>query len=453
LPRRPPRLWRALAVALVWTFAVAAWADDADVVAQGEALVRAGRYAEAYQLLEPLEDKLAGDVKFDYLLARAALESGRPSKASFIYERILAVEPNYIGVRLEMGRAYLLLGDYARAKLEFETVLRFENLPLDLRQQAQVYGKAADDYLAGKRTVGYGYAEYSFGYDSNPQSATKTSVIHLVNDNILVLESPQLKRSDRYSALAFGGELVHALTNRFSAFAGGDARGRAYNHLTELRGEEDRIYAANFSTLDARFGLGYSEGVHNLRVGGTGGRFWLHNDLTRDSEGWTADYRYLASKRDQITLNTSGYRFRFVPEALKVNNFDLQQWALGWLRGSADGRGAFGFTVIGGVEKATDRLDGDKPFYGARITLQSTWTPTVGAFLVGGAQRGKYSRVNVLFDLTRVETLYDATAGITWSFAKGWSLRPQVQHYKNDSGIPLFEYDRTDVSVNLRADF
>ena len=145
---------------------MAAW-GQADIVAQGEALVRAGRYADAYQLLEPHEDRLAGDLKFDYLLARSALETGRPSKASFIYERILAQEPNYVGVRLEMGRAYLALGDYARAKLEFETVLRFENLPPGLREQAQIYGKAADEYIAGKKTVGYGYAEYGFGYDSN----------------------------------------------------------------------------------------------------------------------------------------------------------------------------------------------------------------------------------------------------------------------------------------------
>jgi len=100
-----------------------------------------GALCDAYQLLEPHEDRLAGDIKFDYLLARSALETGRPSKASFIYERILAQEPNYVGVRLEMGRAYLALGDYARAKLEFETVMRFENLPAraaragpDLRQ-------------------------------------------------------------------------------------------------------------------------------------------------------------------------------------------------------------------------------------------------------------------------------------------------------------------------------
>jgi hypothetical protein len=35
-------------------------------------MVRAGRYAEAYQLLAPLEDKLAGDIKYHYLLARSA---------------------------------------------------------------------------------------------------------------------------------------------------------------------------------------------------------------------------------------------------------------------------------------------------------------------------------------------------------------------------------------------
>jgi len=224
---------------------LAAWAQ-ADIVAQGEALVRAGRYADAYRLLEPHEDRLAGDLKFDYLLARSALETGRPSKASFIYERILAQEPNYVGVRLEMGRAYLALGDYARAKLEFETVLRFENLPPGLREQAQIYGKAADEHVAGKKTVGYGYAEYAFGYDSNAQSATKTSEISVVNGNTLILPPSSLKRSDHYNALSLGGELVHALTERFSAFGGGDLRGRWYNNVD----------VADFSTLDARAGVG-----------------------------------------------------------------------------------------------------------------------------------------------------------------------------------------------------
>src|SRR5262249_6738797 len=155
------QLGRMLAATLAFALcASAVAATDAETVAQGEALVKAGRYADAYQLLEPLEDRLAGDLKYEYLLARSALQTGRPRRASFISGRLLAAEQNYVGGRLEMGRAYLALGDYARAKLEFEAVLRFENLPPGLREQAQVYDKAAAEFISGKKTVFNGYAEY-----------------------------------------------------------------------------------------------------------------------------------------------------------------------------------------------------------------------------------------------------------------------------------------------------
>jgi len=42
-----------------------------------------------------------------------------------------------------------------------------------------------------RRLSGYGYAEYGFGYDSNAQSATKTSEISLVNGNTLILPRPR----------------------------------------------------------------------------------------------------------------------------------------------------------------------------------------------------------------------------------------------------------------------
>jgi outer membrane protein len=85
--------------------------------------------------------------------------------------------------------------------------------------------------------------------------------------------------------------------------------------------------------------------------------------------------------------------------------------------------------------------------------LKTALSGAVGAFFLGGVQRGKYSEVNALFDTRRVDSLYDLTAGMTWSFAKHWSLRPQVVYYKNKSNLPLFAYNRTDVSVNLRRDF
>ncbi len=43
--------------------------------------------------------------------------------------------------------------------------------------------------------------------------------------------------------------------------------------------------------------------------------------------------------------------------------------------------------------------------------------------------------------------------GVSWSIAKGWSVRAQLLHLENDSNQDLYEYDRTDVSLNLRVDF
>jgi hypothetical protein len=435
---------RATLFAVLGALATPAWCADTDIVVQAEALVRAGRYADAYALLDPLEDKLAGDLKYDYLLARSALETGHPSRATFIYERILAAEPNYVGVRLEMGQAYLALGDYARAKLEFETVLRFENLPPGLREQANVYGKAADDFISGKKTAAYGYMELGYGYDSNAQSATRSSEITIVNGNTLILPPSSLKRSDHYKAVSLGGEVVYALSNRFSAYAGTDLRGRSYNNVD----------VADFGSADARIGFGYNEGAASARVGLTGGRYWLDYEKTRDNFGLTGDFRYAVTKQDQVSVNALATRLRFLSEALSINNAELFQLTTGWLRAFFDGRAAAGLAFVVGKENATNgRDDGDKPFYGARVTLQAAFSDSIAGFFLAGVQRGKYSQVNVLFDTTREDRLYDVTTGLTWSIAKGWSLRPQLVYYKNHSNIALFEYDRTDVSLNLRADF
>ena len=434
-----------LAAALVWACTgIAVAATDAEVIAQAEGMFKAGRYAEVYQLLLPLEDRLAGELKFDYLLARSAFEIGQPSKASFIYERILAVEPNYLGVRLEMGRAYLALGDYARAKLEFETVLRFDNLPPDLRQQAVLYGKAADDLIAGKKTAFHAYAEYGFGHDSNAVAGTSVREIIPVNGIPIVLPDSALEQSDTYHAFALGGEVIRALGERFSLIAGIDGRARAYRS----------VEAADMGNLDARFGVGYSDGASSARAGFTAGRYWLDDMKMRDALGFAAEYRRLVGKQNQVSVSALAAQFKFLPEELRVNDYNLYQFGLGWLHATANGRTAIGTQLLFGVEKETSgREDGDKPFIGGRLSLQQSMTDRLGAFFLAGALHGKYANVNTIFGYKREETLYDVAAGVSWSFAKDWSLRPQVLYFRNNSNAPLFEYDRTDVSLNLRKDF
>jgi hypothetical protein len=90
---------------------------------------------------------------------------------------------------------------------------------------------------------------------------------------------------------------------------------------------------------------------------------------------------------------------------------------------------------------------------GARAFYQYAVTPRLGVFVGGGAQRSRYEEFNTLFLVERVDTLYDASIGLTWQFKRDWSLRPQLQNMRNVSNVQLNEFERTDVSINLRKDF
>jgi len=452
MPWTDPRVGRLLPACLLAMLALLATPASAAVaqtqpapdLAQAQALLAEGRAEEAYDLLAPFEDTWAGHLQFDYLLARSALDSGRPSLASFIYERILAVEPNYVGVRLENGRAYLELKNYARAKQEFETVLRIENLPPDLRRTAERYARIAEEALEEKRTFFTVFAEYGGGYDDNINAAIAERVVPLPGGLLLVLPDLSTKQDDFYHAINAGGEIIHALGERYSVFAGIDYRGRFHYHESFF----------DFSDIEARAGIGRASGRHNVRLSGRYGRFILDDDDLRDVAGATVDWLFAKDPKNQLNVTLSYSRFRFDDELLESNNFDAYTGAFGWNHALGDGRVLVGASLNGGYENETDgRIDGDKIVYGLNLNGQAALTERIGFFAFAGVQRGEYDTVNQLFLREREDTFYTVSSGLTWSFADGWSLRPQVNWSKNDSNIPLSDFDRTDASLNLRADF
>ncbi|HSD59935.1 MAG TPA: tetratricopeptide repeat protein, partial [Burkholderiales bacterium] len=176
-------------------------------VARAQQLLREGKAAEAYTLLEPFEVQMAGDPVFDYLLATAALQSGKPSQATFIYERILSVAPDYAGVRADMARAYYELGDYARARLEFELVLTLQNLPADLRSAVEQYVAAIEQLRKPARTVLRGYTQAGYGRDSNINSTGAGGIITGANGEVIILGPAGTDQADNFWALGFGGEV------------------------------------------------------------------------------------------------------------------------------------------------------------------------------------------------------------------------------------------------------
>jgi hypothetical protein len=53
----------------------------------------------------------------------------------------------------------------------------------------------------------------------------------------------------------------------------------------------------------------------------------------------------------------------------------------------------------------------------------------------------------------RNDDLYEASAGLTWEFAQGWSLNPEVLFVRDQSNILVVNYSSTEIWITLRKDF
>ena len=412
---------------------------------QAEELLRAGKAQEAYDLLEPFEFDLAGDLKYDYLLGLAALESGRPEKSSLVFERVLAVEPRYLGVRLDLARSYYLIGDIARASQEFQAVLA-QSPPPDLKANAERYLQAIEQAKAPKRFSLNAYVELGGGFDTNVNSSTSDNPILLPGANNLpfFLDDSSLEQEDSYGTMGVGAEAGYVFNSNWSAYVGGDARYRGY---------ED-IDTANYGTLDSRAGVALNLGKHLFRIGASGGRFFLDQKAYRDSYGANAEWRYQATDRDQLSLTGQYSQYRHLSEILEINDFDQGLASIGWLHVLASGRTLFSLNLNGGHEDDVGaRPDGSANLGGARLFVQTALTEKLGTFVTAGAQHTKYDNINESFFLARADWLYDVTIGMNWQLTNLWSVRPQLSFTKNESNIPLYGFKRGDVALNLRRDF
>ena len=423
-----------------------AWANvDQALLEKAEALLKAKQFEEAYALLEPWEVAGAGDQVYDYLLGTAALESNRPSKASFVYERILAVAPGYIGVRADMGRAYLALGDYGRAKIEFESVLSIQNLPPDLRSTVEQYAKAAEARAQNKRTVASGYVEIGVGADSNIGGATALAQVNLPATGLYAPAPPTGQQTpDNYSTLGLGGEINHQLSDQWGLYGGADYRGRAYQQFSD----------SDYATLDGRFGLSYTGGSWLLRTGLAAGQYVLNRSRLRDTLGATLDWRMALNSSSQISLGGSFGDAKYRLPLYSSQDTQTTTVSAGWLTSLGDGSAVFSLTGAYGIERAVGgRDDGDRRFYGPRLTLQKSFAEKLGAYASLGATFSKYAGTNSLYLVSRDESLYDIALGMSLTMGKGLSVRPQFSATRNTSNAELYTYDKNDFSVNIRLDY
>lgn len=429
-------------------------------------MMRAGKPTDAYALLEPLEFERSGDVRFDYLFGIAALDSGKPDKATLAFERVLAVDPNFAGARLDMARAYYQLGDLPRAQTEFQEVLK-QNPPEAARVTIQKYLDAIAAIEQAMQTRISGYVEGVVGHDSNiANSSTQTFTFApnspwsgLFPGNQL---PPAAKLTGAYEGVNVGGEISHSLNANWGVFVGADLR----QHGNMVQTAYDTV------STDGRVGVMYGEEQDVYKLSLTGGQLYTANSMRRDSMGVSGEWQHVFSPTNQMSAFVQYGQNRaagFPPTSPTTDariEGDTDQWVLGegWVHIMAEGKQALFGSIYAGQEMDVapiispglpngGRTDGKKHFYGIRAGGQAAFTDYVDGIVSLGWQSAKYGRLNNLIMATRGEKLYDLTVAASWHLGKFWTVKPQLVFSKKESNIALYSFDRTDVSLTIRRDF
>ena len=431
----------------LWVTGNPAFAAGPDLE-KADALMKQGKAAEAYSLLEPFEFEQSGNIKFDSLLGIAALDSGKPDKATLAFERVLAVDPNFAGARVDMGRAYFQLGDFTRARTEFETVLT-QNPPPAAKATIDNYLAAIEKQESARKTKATGYVEATAGHDTNVNFATSQNQIAVpaLGNLVFTLNPASVRTPDDYFGLALGGEINHQINPGLGVYAGADMRTRSNNTQDQF----------DSTSLDARAGVALGAGADVVRLGVFGGKYELDGKTNRDTDGLSAEWRHTINPANQLSAFGQHARYRFEP-TISVNDFDQSTYGVNWLRIVNEGKGLVSATVLGGDERAPLRADGGKRFNGLRLGGQMQLNENTDLFAGLGAQFSKYDLANAAFSspteaLTRDDKQYDANLGLNWRLDKAWTLRPQISYLRNNSNIVIYQHDRTDVSITIRRDF
>jgi tetratricopeptide (TPR) repeat protein len=415
------------------------------LLSEAQSLLNSAKPAEAFKLLLPMDFEYSGDVRFDYLLGVSALDSGHPDKATLAFERVLAVDPNFAGARLDMARAYFHLGDMARARTEFDAVLK-QDPPQAARLTIEKYLTAIESAKKAKNNRYSGYVEGAIGRDSNVNNSTSQSEVAVpaLGNLVFTLSPTNLKTPDNYYSVAAGGEINQGLSDSLGVYGGADLRKRGNRSLTSF----------NSGSVDIRAGIFSNIGDEMFRLGATLGKYTLAETAYRNAIGLTGDWRHNLNKNNQLNVFGQYSRNRFAQSEMQQNDFNQTVIGTGFLHVLSDGKTALFSSINLGKEAALhDRADGDKTGYGLRVGGQTSIHESIDTYANVGYQIGRYNKENISFLATRIDKQFDVTIGGNWHWNKLWTMRPQISYSKNNSTIQIYGFDRLDASITVRRDF
>jgi len=439
-PRRPALRRRLMSLALLAACSstgLAAAAPLDDLRRQTEA----GQVEQAWRTVQQ-NPQLAGESEFDFLYGLVALNVGRVAEAVMALERHLATRPGNERARLELARGYFLLGEYSRARAEFEFLLAGKP-PAGVRASIDTFLQAML-LREGGATQGSSrlYLEVGGGHDSNVSLGTFQGAMDSSTGVFTPLGDAR-QISDDVGQVSAGAQAQYKVNARTVALAGVDLDQRGTRHYHQFDTTQAGGYIG-FTHLTPIALWRVTLGSSHLRLGSQ--RFRDQLQLSGEANfAQGADLsgvlfaQYAETRHAEADVNRDGrittlggmatrqfldlpWRPSLALRASWIQDDNLRQQAVFSKRGPT-------LRLYGSVE----------PMERLRLAVNV------------GLQREDYGDIErSFFDIVRRDDTVSMESSVTWAVDSYWSLRLEGSSLYTQSNINLYDKRRNTLMLKLR---
>lgn len=433
-----------LALALA-AIQISAMAADAQLQ-EAQRLVNSKKPAEAYALLAPLESDRAGDSEYDYLLGISALDSGKATQAVFAFERFLMVNPDSGPARLELARAYYVMGDIQASRQEFE-IVKAQRIPTGVSAAIQEYLSAMNSIVAGNGTRWRGYVELGGGHDSNANSATSANQIAIpaFGGAIATLDASSRDQADEFLTGGAGISVRHPFSPEWAFSASGSFNSRRYSEVDQF----------NLGNIDGSAGFTRTIGVEQFTGAVQYQKLFVDDSSYRQTYGLLGQWQHSFDDTRQFTAYGQAMKLEYASgQAIR----DADRYLVGAAYSQAfEGK----YMPVGyvGLYGGRERPDASNVphlgnnFYGVRAGGQLSFSAKLA--LVGSVsyENRDYQGEEPGFLRNRNDKQSDISLALVYIPVTDWVIRPEISYINNDSNVVLNDFSRTQFMLTVRRNF
>lgn len=439
--------FRVTSLALLLTASMAPGVVTAAVdapVQQALELANTGQGAQAFALLDPLELNRAGDPDFDLVFGISANEAGQYTRAILALERVLALQPDNVRAKAELGRALFAVGDTRAARTLLQET-KAQGVPVAVASTIDDFLQAIDRVDAQGKSSYKAWVEVGVGSDSNANSGPAGSnvAVPAFGNLVFTLTPGGVKQSTEFLSLAGGASGRYVIDPRWSLI------GTANLSTRFNRGMADQFDSGQ---IDLSGGASYREERNEFSLVGQLGTYTVDGSRARDQFGAIGEWTYRFDSFRQVSSYIQLSRLTYPGQGIRDANRTVVGSSYSHL--FRDGRLVYVGGYVGEeVPRASTVPQLGHKLWGVRVGGQQAIQDNLALFATLGYEDRRFGGTDPLFLTRRQDEQININIGLNWVPMPLWRVTPQLALTRVSSNIPISDYNKSVFSVVVRRDF